>query len=336
MTLPDLIREEIAAHGPMPLNRYMAMCLSHPTLGYYTTGDPLGRDFTTAPEISQMFGEMIGLWLAEMWTRIGGEIVVAEMGPGRGTLMADAMRMAAKVPGFAEAAEIHLFEGSPALRAVQAERLAGLCPNWTRNFGELPRKPLLIVANEFFDALPIRQFQRVDTVWLERCVTWDDGFAMTLRPTETPPPHMLPDGAISETCPAAPGIIGEISAHIEAHGGAALIIDYGSERGDGDTFQALHRGKMVDPLTRQGDADLTAHVRFGDLMEASSLTSSLETQGAFLERLGITAWAQKLAQSDAGIAAQHRRLTHPDEMGNLFKVLALAPEAAHPLPGFAT
>jgi len=336
MSLSEIIAAEISSRGPMPLNRYMALCLSHPEFGYYTTQDPLGKDFTTAPEISQMFGEMIGLWLADVWTRLGKpDIVLAELGPGRGTLMADALRMARKIPGFIESVDVHLLEGSPTLRKIQQGALSTIDPTWTARLSDLPNKPLLLVANEFFDALPIRQFQCVDTVFLERCIGYDqNAFRYIFVPTDTPPLKTLPDGAITETCPSVPGIVTEISAHIYAHGGAALILDYGSEAGDGDTFQALHRGQSVDPLTLQGQADLTAHVRFGDLIAATSLKTSLDTQGAFLERLGITEWARKLAAKDPAIIDQHRRLTHPEEMGTLFKVLGIASEGLT-LPGFA-
>ncbi|PZQ47927.1 MAG: methyltransferase [Rhodovulum sulfidophilum] len=348
------IAARIAAEGPLPLDAYMALCLGDPEHGYYTTRDPLGAagDFTTAPEISQMFGELIGAWLAETWRARGApaRFVLAELGPGRGTLMADALRVAGRLPGFAAAAELWLVETSPALRARQAETLAARAPRFAARIDELPEAPLFLVANEFFDALPVRQFQRVDAVWRERAIGLgpDGALRFVWGPPRAEPGlaarfPLAPDGAIVEHCPAAEAIAGFVGARIAAQGGAALVIDYGAWDGTGDTLQAARAHAPTDPLAEPGEADLTAHVRFRGLAEAAAAAGAaaapLAPQGAFLERLGITARARALARgrSEAGIAAiaaAHRRLTHPDEMGNLFRVLGLAQRDSAPLPGF--
>jgi SAM-dependent MidA family methyltransferase len=332
----------------------MAICLGDPEHGYYTTRDPLGvaGDFTTAPEISQMFGELIGAWLAEVWSARGApsRFVLAELGPGRGTLMADALRVAGRLPGFAAAAELWLVETSPVLRLRQAEILAAHAPRFTARIEDLPEGPLLLVANEFFDALPVRQFQRADTVWRERLIglTEDGDLGFVFAPPRADPallarfPH-APDGAIVEFCPAAEAIAGRIGARIAAEGGAALVIDYGAWDGTGDTLQAARAHAAAAPLAEHGLADLTTHVRFRALARAAeqggATASPLVSQGVFLERLGITPRARSLARGRgpeevAAIAEAHRRLTHPDEMGNLFRVLGLAQRDSAPLPGF--
>ncbi|MBY4893128.1 SAM-dependent methyltransferase [Rhodobacteraceae bacterium N5(2021)] len=332
----------IARMGPMSLADYMAECLHDPRFGYYATRDPLGAsgDFTTAPEISQMFGELIGLWLAQVWMDQGGApCMLVELGPGRGTLMADIMRATRGVPGFHQAVTLHLVEASPVLRAAQAETLKAHGPTFHDSLADVPEGPMLLVANEFFDALPIRQFQMNDAGdWQERQVGARDGkLIWGLAP---PAPLEVRDGftpgMILETCAPAQAIAGEIGRRLR-HGGAALIVDYGDWLSQGDTFQALAGHAYVDPLHTPGEADLTAHVAFEPLARAAGVrASTLTPQGVFLERLGITARAQALAKGLGGAAleahiAAHRRLTHPDEMGTLFKVLALGdPET--PLP----
>ncbi|MEL6678942.1 MAG: SAM-dependent methyltransferase [Pseudomonadota bacterium] len=344
--LEALIRAQIAASGPISIADYMGLCLQHPQHGYYRTRDPLGAagDFTTAPEIHQMFGELIGLWLAQVWQDQGAPapFVLAELGPGRGTLMADILRATRGVPGFHAAARIALVETSEALRRAQAERLANHAPLWCSEVAEMPDGPLFLIANEFFDALPIRQFQRDGARWRERRVGLDaDRLTIGLSPPlpmaglETLEPD-VPDGKVVEHCPSAEPIAAELGRRIAEEGGAALVIDYGSWRGTGDTFQALRGHRMVDPLDAPGSADLTAHVRFADLARWSGLRpSALTGQGVFLERLGITARAQALLRAgavEAELIAAHRRLTHPDEMGTLFKVLGLAGSHHPPLP----
>lgn len=351
--LAKLLAGRITATGPITLADYMADALMHPTHGYYSTRDPLGAggDFTTAPEISQMFGELIGLCLAQAWLDQGApaRFTLAELGPGRGTLMADILRAARAVQGFAEAARVHLVETSPALRAEQAKRLDA---TWHDTADTLPDdRPLFLVANEFFDALPVRQFRRDAQGWREVQVGLQNG--QLAAGLSAPAPialldHRLDDtqtGEVVEHCPALPAITQAIAQRIAAHGGAALIIDYGDWRSLGDTLQALEQHAPADPFQSPGRADLTAHVDFEALARAAAPTSGIAhtrvtPQGVFLERLGITARAQALAQSLSGEAldahvAAHRRLTHPDEMGLLFKVMGLYPAAAPPPSGLA-
>lgn len=346
-TLLEHLRTRIAAEGPLSVADYMTEALWHPRWGYYATRDPLGAtgDFTTAPEISQMFGELVGLALAQAWLDQGAPapVTLAELGPGRGTLMADALRATRGVPGFHAALHLHLVETSPVLRRAQMAALGEV--TFHDRPETLPEAPLLLIANEFFDALPIRQFQRTEAGWAERRVGLNDtGLAFGLAP---PAPvraldHRLEDtrpGDLVEICPEASAAIAAISARIAAHGGAALLIDYGDWRSLGDTLQALKAHSRTDPLEAPGRADLTAHVDFEALAGAALCRySRLTPQGVFLERLGITARAEALARGLNGTALEahigaHRRLTHPAEMGDLFKVMALFPEGRMPPPG---
>ncbi len=338
----------IAADGPLSVADYMAECLLHPEWGYYATRDPLGAagDFTTAPEISQMFGELLGLALALAWMDQGAPtpFALAELGPGRGTLMADLLRATRAVPGFHDAMRLHLVEASPPLRAAQARALEGYAPQWCDDTAALPDMPLFLLANEFFDALPIRQFVRDGDGWSERRVGARDGqlvFGLTEATPQAVLAHRLADtrdGDVVEICAPGQAVAATLGAHIAARGGAALIVDYGDWRSLGDTFQALRGHAPADPLAAPGQADLTAHVDFESVAQAAmpAAHSRLVPQGVFLERLGITARAQALAAKlegpalDAHVAA-HRRLTHPDEMGTVFKVMALHPEHS-PLP----
>ena len=349
MSLRQLIAARIARHGPINVADYMSECLLHPQHGYYTTRDPLGAsgDFTTAPEISQMFGELIGLALAQAWLDQGmpAPFTLAEAGPGRGTLMADVLRATRQVPGFLDNADIHLIEASPVLRAAQARALADHDPVWHTQVDTLPDQPLFLIANEFFDALPVRQFQRDGARWRERQIGLDNNKLIFGLGDASPQPalaHRLEDtkpGDIVEDCPAAAPIIDAIGRQIESFGGSALIIDYGDWRSLGDTLQAISNHAPQDPLQAPGEADLTAHVDFEALACAAPCACSrLTPQGVFLERLGMTARAEALVQradpdTRADIQRAHRRLTHPQEMGNLFKVLGLTPQQAAPLPG---
>lgn len=348
--LARLIRERIAEAGPMPVAEYMALCLGHPEHGYYITRDPLGAkgDFVTAPEVSQLFGEMIGGWLAQVWIDAGRpQAILAEAGPGRGTLMADALRVAGRLPGFREAMALKLVETSPVLRSAQAAALGDWAPHWVERVGDLPEGPLFLVANEFFDALPVRQFLRLAQGWQERVVVagpeglrFGYGPVMTSAALETRF-GTLPEGALVEVNPDGEAVAAELGRRIASFGGAALIIDYGEWDGTGDTLQAVAGHRFVDLLAAPGQADLTAHVRFRALAEASGLQPwGPVPQGVFLERLGITARARVLAraggQAAAGVAAGHRRLTHPAEMGQVFKVMALTKPGAPAPPGFAS
>lgn len=346
-TLLEHLRMRIAAEGPLSVADYMTEALWHPRWGYYATRDPLGAtgDFTTAPEISQMFGELIGLALAQAWLDQGAPapITLAELGPGRGTLMADALRATRGVPGFHAALNVHLVETSPVLRRAQTAALGEV--TFHDRAETLPEAPLFLIANEFFDALPIRQFQRTEAGWAERRVGVTDAvLTFGLAPPAPVPTleHRLDDtrpGDLVELCPDARATLATVSARIATHGGAALLIDYGDWRSLGDTLQALKAHAPADPLETPGRADLTAHVDFEALADAALCRySRLTPQGVFLERLGITARAEALANSLSGAAleahiAAHRRLTHPSEMGDLFKVMALYPEGQMPPPG---
>ncbi|WP_163847013.1 class I SAM-dependent methyltransferase [Pseudooceanicola aestuarii] len=348
--LRDQLVARIVRSGPITLADYMADCLLHPQHGYYTTGDPLGAggDFTTAPEISQMFGELLGLSLAQCWLDQGAPapFCLAELGPGRGTLMADMLRATRAVPGFHDAMRLVLVEASPPLRAAQARALDGYAPHWVEGVTDLPDLPLFLIANEFLDALPVRQFQRADDHWRERMVGQQDG-TLTLGLSGPTRPaaldHRLEDtrpGDIVELAPAASAIAAELGQRLATRGGTALFVDYGDWRSLGDTLQALRHHAPADPLAEPGQADLTAHVDFEQVARAATPAahSLLTPQGVLLERLGITTRARTLAASLDGRAledhvAAHRRLTHPQEMGTLFKALALYSPDHRPPPG---
>ena len=344
--LAQILAARIRAHGPMSLADYMAECLLHPQHGYYTTQNPFGSggDFITAPDISQMFGELLGLSLAQAWLDQGAPnpFTLAELGPGRGTLMVDVLRATKAVPGFHAAMRVVLVEASPRLRATQAQALHGYRPLWADSVQDLPRHPLFLVANEFFDALPIRQFQRAGLGWRERLVGLS-GEALSFGLGPVVPIADLTDrladtaqGDIVEICPQAPAIMAEIAARM-ADQGAALIIDYGGWHSLGDTFQAVQAHQPVDPFAAPGQADLTAHVDFAALAAAAHPAAhAYTTQGALLSALGLAQRSARLAQNLSGTALQShlyatQRLTAPTEMGSLFKVLALYP-AHHPAP----
>ncbi len=351
--LKSLIAARIVEAGPITLAEYMAECLMHPTHGYYVCRQPFGAegDFTTAPEISQMFGELLGLCLAQAWLDQGrpAPFTLAELGPGRGTLMADALRATRSVTGFHQALRLHLVETSRPLRARQKATLAGFDISWHDHLDDLPRAPLFLIANEFFDALPIRQFQRAPQGWRERLIGLDNHGTLTLGLSERHSPPWLTGrladtvpGDVVEVCPALEPMIAGIARRLQTHGGAALVLDYGGWLSLGDTFQALQSHKPTDPLAEPGLADLTAHVDFEAIARATTphcAHSRMMTQGQVLERLGIALRAKALAKSLTGPAlashsAAYLRLTHPTEMGNLFKAIALFPTPAAPPPGF--
>ncbi|MBU3078303.1 SAM-dependent methyltransferase [Sphingomonas sp. XMGL2] len=302
---------------------------------YYAERDPLGAagDFITAPEISQMFGELIGLCLADLWARSGAPADVAwvELGPGRGTLSHDALRAAGRA-GLAP--PVHLVETSPALRAAQARLLPGA--RWHEAAAGLPAdRPLLVVANEFFDALPVRQLVREGAAWRERLVDWRDGRFVAVAGTAVAEKGLpeAEDGAILEANPAALAIVTELAGRIVARGGAMLMVDYGHDRTSiGDTLQAVSRHAHADPFAAPGTRDLTAHVDFAALAAAAAAagarTHGPVEQGAFLTALGLAQRAAALARAAPArgdeIAAAYRRLADPAEMGRLFKVLAVS------------
>lgn len=355
------LRRRIAVEGAISVADYMGTALGHPQHGYYITRDPLGRagDFTTAPEISQMFGELIGLWCAEIWGQIGmpGVVHLVEFGPGRGTLMADLLRAGQRMPGFLEAVRLHFVETSPVLREAQARSVErfGLSPTWHEDVTALPEDaPLLFVANEFFDALPIHQMQKTETGWRERLVMVDpetDRLAVTQARGSGPLEALIdPEirrkagpGRIVELAPAAWRIAGDMGVRLARQGGAALLIDYGYEGpATGDTLQAVKAHNPCDILETPGEADLTAHVDFTALAKAAGTdgvrATPVVSQGDFLRALGIEYRAKtlmKVASSDTAkqIAAGRDRLILDQGMGTLFKVVGLAAEGVPPLPG---
>jgi NADH dehydrogenase [ubiquinone] 1 alpha subcomplex assembly factor 7 len=339
-TLGELIDMQLSRNGPMSIAAYMALALTHPRSGYYTGKDPLGSggDFITAPEISQMFGELIGFFLVNVWQQMGEpkSFTLLELGPGRGTLMQDALRVAAKAEGFLDACHLQLFESNPALKAQQQERLAQYNPYWASEIDAVAEDPLLVVANEFFDALPIRQFVKGAEGWHERQVGLRDGkrtFGLSPLPI---PGTAMPEavrgaeaGAIYEVSLAAADVIQKLGTRIRAHRGALLAIDYGHDRTQtGETLQAVGRHAFVDPLEAPGEVDLSAHVDFGALGRVAAdlglTVEKLSTQRDFLGALGIVERATALARANPDkvddIGAALRRLTAPEEMGTLFKV----------------
>ncbi|MEM9755090.1 MAG: SAM-dependent methyltransferase [Pseudomonadota bacterium] len=331
----------------MTLAEYMAACLHHPEHGFYATRDPLGRagDFITAPEISQMFGELLGLALAQAWLDQGAPegAILAELGPGRGTLMADLWRATARVPNFHGAVRVALVEASPTLRTIQARHLAHLKPSFCAGVEDLPDGPLFVIANEFFDALPIRAFQRDGTSWRERVVGLaGDDLVLGLAPASARPDLGDVPTAIDvvETCAPGQAIAAEVGRRIARFGGAAVIVDYGAMESREATLQAVAGHRRADPFAAPGEADLSAHVAFGPLMRAAAPASAYGPvpQGVVLGRLGIAERAKSLAAQLDGAALQDhyaafRRLTDPAEMGTLFQVTGLAPKGAPPPPG---
>jgi SAM-dependent MidA family methyltransferase len=357
MTLLEAeIARIIAADGPIPVGRLMTLCVAHPVHGYYVRRDPLGAagDFITAPEISQMFGELIGLWAAAVWQQMGApeKLTLVELGPGRGTLMADALRAAKVVPDFRAALTVHLVETSPALQRRQQQTLAdiGLPLSWHRDFADVPGGRLVVIANEFFDALPVEQVVRTEDGWHQRMVGLDARGRLTfaLAPDRTPAvviPPQLRNASIGSVFEyRSDRAVTELSERIVGHGGAALVIDYGHvESATGETLQAVGHHAFVHPLERPGEVDLTAHVDFAAIARAASRAGARMhgpvSQGAFLRALGIEARAALLRRAaNAGdIDAALMRLTGrgPDAMGELFKVLAVADQRLRDLPGFA-
>jgi len=354
----DIIKAEIQAPGtdggPITVARFMELALAHPEHGYYMKQDPLGEDgdFTTAPEISQMFGEMIGLWAAVVWQAMGqpDPLNVVEIGPGRGTLMADALRAAYAMDDFDDAARLWLIETSPALREKQKKALTPtmMMPAWRDRFEDVGSGPLVVIGNEFFDALPIHQYERANDGWRERLVGMDeDGIGLEFTLSEDlVDSSVIPDdlrdatppGGVFEHQPASCDVMRQIATRVVEQGGAALFFDYGhGEHAIGDTLQAVKGHEFADVLKNPGDADLTTHVDFEQLMaaarEAGAEVLGPVPQGAFLERLGMRQRADMLLMNAseeqmAEIDAAYARLTDSEQMGLLFKVIAVVP------PGF--
>lgn len=348
--LKDRIARLIEATGPMPVSEYMATCLFDPEDGYYTTREPFGPggDFTTAPEISQMFGELVAVWLFRTWQSLGRPLPVtlAEIGPGRGTLMQDMLRTLSRLdPAFVEKATFAMIETSPRLRDLQKATLsnAGVPVTWHETVAALPRAPLLIVGNELFDAVPIRQYVRQNEGWRERVVGLDDGGELaffagagsvdaSLLPAGA---DTAPQGAIVELAPARAALMQAVAERLSADGGAGLFIDYGHLEPDlGDTLQAVRAHAYEDVLSSPGEADLTAHVDFAALAAVARgqrLAADATTQGDFLLRMGLLERAGLLgAKADEAtrekISAAVERLAGPRAMGELFKVLAVLPQ----------
>ena len=347
----ERLRRRIAQTGPISVADYMAACVGDPD-GYYARQEPFGAagDFVTAPEISQMFGEIVGAWLLDRWRADGAPdgVDLVELGPGRGTLMADILRVAGRDPRFIGASRVVLVESSQRLRKRQSEALGGLHPRVS--FADRPPqdRPIYLAANEFFDALPIRQFVRRDGRWFERTVGVSDGrLAFGLSPFAAPIAGDAPEGAVREICAMGTAIARDIGATLHAHGkGAALIVDYGyADAIGGETLQAVHRHDHAEVLDLPGEVDLSAHVDFAALARAAQASGALAHgpvgQGAFLVSLGLLERAGQLgagatAETQDEIQAAVNRLAGigPGEMGDLFKAMALTATPGVP-PGFA-
>ncbi len=344
----------IAAQGPISIAQFMTLALHDPRGGYYANRDPLGTDFVTSPEISQAFGELVGLWCAQVWQDQGKPrpARLVELGPGRGTLMADALRAMRLMPEFLDALEVVLVEASPVLAAIQKERLHGcrIPLRWAQSVADLAHDvPQFTIANEFFDALPIQQFVMTEKGWCERMVGLDAGGALTFALSPAVRMLAVPNargtaapGAVYEYSAAADALAGDIARGIEVAGGAALIIDYGHEgAGFGETLQAVGDNRFRDILESPGGVDISAHVDFGAMARAVHAGGAEAYgpigQGQFLEMLGIREREKTLARQSEGDPANAAidRLVKPDQMGTLFKVLAVLPKAAPRPPGFA-
>jgi len=345
--LATILAERIREGGPISIAEYMSTVAE----AYYARGDVFGvaGDFITAPEISQTFGELIGLWCAVTWQNMGApeHFHLVECGPGRGTLMKDLLRAAQRAPGFLKAAEIHLIERSPALKGMQRAALKNHAVTWHDDIAAVPdgpQEPMILVGNEFLDALPIRQFQKTADGWRERCVTTtkDGAFTFTLKDAAPENPPAADLGAVYETSPAIADFISKISARIARDGGAVLLIDYGhGVSAAGDTLQAVKKHKPCGIFETPGEADLTAHVDFEAVARAAHPLKVFGpvAQGTWLNRLGIKLRGLQLAkgkppETARSIESGIRRLTEPEAMGALFKVIALTHPALATPDGF--
>jgi NADH dehydrogenase [ubiquinone] 1 alpha subcomplex assembly factor 7 len=352
--IAEKIARRIRAEGPLTIAAFMAIALHDPDGGYYVTRGPIGAagDFTTAPEISQIFGELIGAWCGEMWHRMGrpDPVIVVELGPGRGTLMNDLLRAVQTVPEFLRALQLHLLEVSPIFRAEQEQRLGQFRPTWLTRIEDLPNGPLLLIANEFLDALPVRQFVRGRAHWAERMVVLDGEGGLALAdgresPAATP---LVPaalrcsaPGTVAEICPSALALAGTIGARLARQQGAALFIDYGHfPSAPGATLRAVSSHRPVSPFVAPGMADLSAAVDFAAFSEAArgggAKPHGPVSQGQFLVALGA---GQRLAALSAratasqrqALASGVRRLLDPGEMGEIFKVIAVVSRGLLPV-----
>lgn len=331
--LAHALRHLIKEKGPISVADYMAYCLGAPEHGYYRKKDPLGKegDFITAPEISQVFGEVIGAWLIDQWIRLGkpNPFILLEAGPGRGTLMADILRIAKAVPEFLDSMQLYLLEQNQALRAKQAEKLSVYNPKWIEDIS-IPDLPLFFIANEFFDAMPLTQYVKTGNEWVERRIGLNKEDEFIFIPASG---DILERNLTSETA------IHQLAEHIKKHAGVALIIDYGYTRPQlGDTLQAVQSHQKVSIFHQPGLSDLTFHVDFGALEEAAGKQGvnlcPILSQGEFLKNFGIETRTQKLMEKATPQQAEllksgTQRLIDPKQMGELFKVLIFGYDKRH-------
>lgn len=333
--------------GPISIAEYFHLCMADPEFGYYKNQQAIGAkaDFITAPEVSQMFGELIGAWSHQVWDNLKkpNKVALVELGPGKGTLMSDLLRAAKASPEFFNAIELYLIETSTLMREQQKKSLDNFEKDisWLDDISQLPKMPTIIIANEFLDVVPIRQYIKSESIWRERGVGLDDDnqpaplqLAATLDENLMPSgADKEPDGSVFETSPAREAIAQDIATHIQTNQGTALYIDYGhAKTGYGDTFQAVKKHKKVDPFENPGFADLTSHVDFERIAFASKLAgakvSKIITQAdlllslGLLERAGILgANADKATRQKIQNAVE--RMAAPDQMGELFKAVAI-------------
>lgn len=355
MSLKDRLIQQIRMDGPIPVSAFMQTCLHDPQDGYYANGAGLGKDFITAPETSQMFGELLGLWIANEWTRFSEPATfnVVEMGPGRGTLMADAMRAAhaATDSNFANGLFLKLIEASPALRKIQAQKLESYVPDFKQKLEHINPHVTLIIANEFLDCLPARQFVREGEIWRERIVGLDEAgalaFGVDRSDLTAEAAASLPALGLNAEAELQPGLDGLVDTllarHQERDRFHALFIDYGPDKGaPGDTLRAYKDGKQVHPLACPGEADLTVDVDFGRLAKlatrAGLQVSGPITQSAFLGALGLQARLDILLKAHPERAEDlfqgAQKLVGPDQMGTRFKVICISSPGLKEPAGF--
>lgn len=352
MALEQYLKDAILQTGPISMAEFMQVALSHPEYGYYKTREPFGLqgDFTTSPEISQMFGELIGIWCVDIWYKMGSpkDIQLVEIGPGRGTLMADLLRITRHIPGFHDSISVSMVETSQRLCDVQRKKIGNTHPriHWAQNLSDVAQKPLILMCNELFDALPVHQYVKQNDKWHEKMlgVNKSGELEFMLSPCAFNPSanDETKDGSVIEICPLAEVIMQEISGRVREYGGAALIIDYGYVKSEyKNTVSALSKHMHHDLLKNIGEADISAHVDFFALGKVA-VNNDVEaygaiSQGEFLRNLGIEVRAEKLKENasekqKADINSALERLVKNGEkqMGELFKVLALASDGIAP------